>query len=46
MDEKIDETNVRREAVIKEIAEFLRKVLPKHTLHQQTPPLDSECCEN
>jgi len=30
---KIQETNVRREALIKEIAEFLRKVLPTDTLH-------------
>jgi hypothetical protein len=27
--ERIRETNIKREALIKEIAEFLRKVLPK-----------------
>jgi len=35
--EKIEETNVEREAMIKEIAEFLKKVLPKYALHQQEP---------
>jgi hypothetical protein len=37
--EKIQETNVQREALIKEIAEFLRKLLPTDTLHQQVSPL-------
>jgi len=32
---KIEETGIKREATIKEIAEFLRKLLPKNTLHQQ-----------
>ena len=40
--EKIEETNVPREALIKEIVEFLKKVLPTDTLHpsiigKQTP---------
>ena len=32
---KIQETNVQREALIKEIAKFLRKVLPTETVQQQ-----------
>ena len=36
--EKIKETNVQREALIKEIIEFLRKVLPTDTLHQNVSP--------
>ena len=35
--EKFEETNVEREAMIKEIAEFLKKVLPKYALHHRTP---------
>ena len=35
--EKIEETNVEREAMIKEISEFLKKVLHKYALHQQDP---------
>jgi len=31
----IEETDVKREALIKEITEFLREVLPKNTSHQQ-----------
>ena len=36
--EKIHGTNVQLEALIKEIAEFLRKVLPTDTLHQHVSP--------
>ena len=36
--EKIQETNVQRDELIKEIAEFLRKVLPTDILHQQVSP--------
>jgi len=35
--EKTEETNVRRESMLKEIAEFLKKVLPTYALHQQDP---------
>jgi len=35
--EKFEETNVRREAMIKEIAEFLKTVMSKYTLHQRDP---------
>ena len=34
----IEETDVKREALIKEITEFLREVLPKNTSHQQVSP--------
>ena len=33
--ERIQETNIKREALIKEFAEFLKKVLPKDKSHQQ-----------
>jgi len=33
--ERIRETNSKREALIKEFAEFLRKVFPKDKTHQQ-----------
>jgi hypothetical protein len=33
--ERIRETNFKREALIEEFAEFLRKVLPKDKSHQQ-----------
>ena len=36
--EKIQETNIKREALIKQFAEFLRKVLPKDKSHQQVYP--------
>jgi hypothetical protein len=36
--ERIQETNINREALIKEIAEFLRKVLPKDKSHEQVFP--------
>ena len=36
--ERIHETNVQREAIIKQIAELLRKVLPTDTLHQRVSP--------
>ena len=36
---KIEETAVRREALIKEIAKFLERVLPKQTLLQQQLPV-------
>ena len=36
--ERIQETNVQREAIIKQIAELLRKVLPTDTLHQRVSP--------
>ena len=35
---KIEETDAKREALIKEIAEFLGKVFPKLTSHQQVFP--------
>jgi hypothetical protein len=36
--ERIHETNDQREAIIKQIAELLRKVLPTDTLHQRVSP--------
>ena len=36
--ERIQDTNVQREAIIKQIAQLLRKVLPTDTLHQRVPP--------
>ena len=33
--ERIQETNVQRQAIIKQIAELLRKLLPTDTLHQR-----------
>ena len=44
---KIEETDLKREALIKEIAKFLGRVLPKHTTLQQLPtkiePLERAC---
>ena len=37
--ERISETNFKREALIKEFAEFLRKVLRKDKTHQQEEPV-------
>ena len=43
---KIEETDVKREALIKEIAKFLGRVLPKHTpLQQQLPITENEPLE-
>ena len=36
--EMTQETNVQREAIIKQIAELLRKVLPTDTIHQRLSP--------
>jgi len=36
--ERIQDTNVQREAIIKQIAQLLRKVLPTDTLHQRVSP--------
>jgi len=36
--ERIQETNVQRVVIIKQIAEMLRKVLPTYTLHLRVSP--------